>query len=219
MAGSSRTGWLHLGYRVRDGAGGTGEGRPVQELPPFASVVSGVPNGGQWIPFASQRRRTDVRKAFIVVAATSALTMSMALAQEPERPGAAPADSAKPASSQIVDAQGRDEWLASKLKGTTVVGSDNQKVGDVIDILLDKSGQVRAFIVGVGGVLGLGAKEVAIDLTEFREVPATNGNKTHLKVPMTKEQLAQAPDFKPLPLPPATTGSAPSGSPPRSPPR
>jgi sporulation protein YlmC with PRC-barrel domain len=169
-------------------------------------------------PAVSQRRRTDVSKAFIVVAAICALTMSTALAQAPERPGA-PADSAKPVSSQIVDAQGRDEWLASKLKGTTVVGSDNQKVGDVIDILLDKSGQVRAFIVGVGGVLGLGAKEVAIDLTEFREVPATNGNKTHLKVSMTKEQLTQAPDFKPLPSPPATTGSAPSGSPPRSPSR
>ena len=160
-------------------------------------------------------------KAFIVVATISGLTMSTALAQAPERPGAGgrPADSANPVSSQIVNAQGRDEWLASKLRGTVVLGSDNQKVGDVVDILLDKSGQVRAFIVGVGGVLGLGAKEVAIDLTEFREVPATNGNKTHLKVPMTKEQLAQAPDFKPLPSPPATTGSAPSGSPPRSPSR
>src|SRR5262249_56793816 len=136
-----------------------------------------------------------------------------------------PAESARPGgsqpgSSQIVDAQGRDEWLASKLRGTTVLGSDNQKVGDVVDILLDKSGQVRAFIVGVGGVLGLGAKEVAIDLTEFREVPAGTGNKAQLKVPMTKEQLTRAPDFKPLPSPPATTGSAPGGSPPpRSPSR
>jgi sporulation protein YlmC with PRC-barrel domain len=182
-----------------------------------------MPHGGQRIPFAFQRRRTDVIKAFVVVATISGLTMSTALAQAPERPGAGaaglPADSAKPVSSQIVDAQGRDEWLASKLRGTTVVGSDNQKVGDVVDILLDKTGQVRAFIVGVGGVLGLGAKEVAIDLTEFREVPAASGNKAQLKVPMTKEQLTQAPDFKPLPSPPATTGSAPSGSPPRSPSR
>jgi len=164
---------------------------------------------------------TDVTRAFIVFAMVSGL--STALAQVPERPGAGaaspPADSAKSGSSPIVDAQGRDEWLVSKLRGTTVLGSDNQKVGDVVDILLDKSGQVRAFIVGVGGVLGLGAKEVAIDLTEFREMPAASGNKAQLKVPMTKEQLTQAPDFKPLPSPPATTGSAPSGSPPRSPSR
>src|SRR5258708_30196168 len=73
--------------------------------------------------------------------------------------GGGPADSAKTVNSQIVSAQGRDEWLASKLRGTTVLGSDNQKVGDVVDILLDKSGQVRAFIVGVGGVLGLRSEE------------------------------------------------------------
>jgi len=164
-----------------------------------------------------------VTKAFIVFAAASGLTMSAAFAQAPERPGAGtavpPADSAKPGSSQIVDAQSKDEWLASKVRGTTVLGSDNQKVGDVVDILFDKSGQVRAFIVGVGGVLGLGAKEVAIDLTQFREVPAGNGNRSQLKVSMTKDQLTHAPNFKPLPSPPATTGAAPSGSPPRSPSR
>jgi len=168
--------------------------------------------------------RTDVIKAFIAFAAVGGLTIATAFAQAPERPDAGAAgsgaDSAKPGSSQVVDAQGRDEWLASKLKGTTVLGSDNQKVGDIVDILLDKSGQVKAFIVGVGGVLGLGAKEVAIDLTEFRELPASNGNKAQLKVPMTKEQLTRAPDFKPLPSPSTTTGSAPSGSPPpRSPSR
>jgi hypothetical protein len=160
-----------------------------------------------------------VTKALVVFAAVSALTMPTALAQAPEHPGAGPAtppaSSARPSSSQIVDAQGRDEWLASKLRGTTVLGLDNQKVGDVVDILLDKSGQVRAFIVGVGGVLGLGAKEVAIDLTEFREVPPSSGNKAQLKVSMTKEQLTQAPDFKPLPSPPATTGAAPPRSPSR----
>src|SRR5258707_12881625 len=109
--------------------------------------------------------------------------MPTAPARARERRGAAglPADSAKPASSQIVDAQGRDEWLASKLRGTTVLGSDNQKVGDVVDILLDKSGQVRAFLVGVGGVLGLGAQEAALDLTEFRERRPTSRHKTQLK--------------------------------------
>jgi hypothetical protein len=101
------------------------------------------------------------------------------------------------------------------LRGTTVLGSDNQKVGDVVDILLDKSGQVRAFVVGVGGVLGVGAKEVAVDMTQFREVPAGNGNRAQLKVSMTKDQLTQAPDFKRLPSPPTTTGAAPPRSPSR----
>lgn len=162
-------------------------------------------------------------KAFLVFASVSTLTLATALAQAPERPGAgatgSPGQSARPSSSQIVDSQSSDQWMASKLRGTSVLGSDNQKVGDIVDILLDKSGQVRAFIVGVGGVLGLGAKEVAIDLAQFREVPASNGNKAQLRVAMTKEQLPQAPDFKRLPAPPTTTGSAPMGSPPARAPR
>jgi hypothetical protein len=157
-------------------------------------------------------------KTFITVVTVGVLTISTALAQAPERPGAAPArppgDSARPGSSQIIATQGKDEWLASKLKGTAVLGSDNQKVGDIVDILLDKGGQVRALIVGMGGVLGVGAKEVAIELSEFSEAPTSDGNKAQLKVPMTKEQLTQAPSFKTLPSPPATTGSAPGGSPP-----
>jgi sporulation protein YlmC with PRC-barrel domain len=157
-------------------------------------------------------------KIFMIVAAAGVWTISTALAQAPERPAAGPAsppgDSVRPGSSQIVATQGKNEWLASKLKGTRVLGSDNQKVGDVVDILLDKAGQVRALIVGVGGVLGVGAKQVAVELSEFREAPASDGNKTQLKVTMTKEQLTQAPKFRPLPSPPATTGAAPRGSPP-----
>jgi hypothetical protein len=122
------------------------------------------------------------------------------------------ATTAKPGSSQIVNSQSKDEWLASKLKGTAVVGSDDQKIGSIADILLDKSGQVKAFIVGVGGVLGLGAREVAIDATQFHEVMGANGNTEQLKLGMTKDQLAQADEFNPLPNPPSTTGAAPSGS-------
>ena len=166
-------------------------------------------------------------RTLVVLAALSGLTMSTALAQAPQTPAPAnppPAATSKPGNSQIVNAQGKDEWLASKLKGMTVVGSDDQKIGSIVDILLDKTGHAKAFVVGVGGVLGLGAKEVAIDLTQFHEVPAANGSQEQLKLAMTKDQLAQADEFKPLPNPATTTGAAPSGSrptgsPPTAPPR
>jgi len=168
-------------------------------------------------------------KTLVVLAALSGLTMSTALAQAQAPQSPAPANppaaaASKAGSSQIVNAQSKDEWLASKLKGTTVVGSDDQKIGSIADILFDKTGQVKAFIVGVGGVLGLGAREVAIDMTQFHEMPAANGGPEQLKLGMTKDQLAQADEFKPLPNPPTTTGAAPSGSrpagsPPAAPPR
>jgi hypothetical protein len=114
-------------------------------------------------------------------------------------------------SSQVIGAQGADEWLASQLRGTVVVGADGQRIGEVVDVLLDRNGQARAFVVGMGGVMGLGAKEVAIDLGQFHEMPAPTGTgpRAELKVPMTMEQLAAVPEFKPLPVPDATTGAAP----------
>jgi len=98
-------------------------------------------------------------------AAASGLMMSTALAQAPSPPS--PASATPPAASsaqagnpQVINAQSSDEWLASKLKGTSVIGSDNQKIGDVSDILFDKTGQVKAFIVNIGAILGLGGQKL-----------------------------------------------------------
>jgi hypothetical protein len=144
----------------------------------------------------------------LVVAAATAGAMNAAFAQEP---GQRREQEAPPtvSSSQIIGSQGADEWLASQLRGTAVVSSDNQKIGEVVDILLDRNGQARAFVVGEGGVGGLGAREIAIDLSQFHEVPANGGGKAQLQVRMTREQLAAVPEFKPLPSPEETTGAAP----------
>jgi hypothetical protein len=115
-------------------------------------------------------------------------------------------------SSQVIGAQGADEWLASQLRGTPVIGGDNQRIGEVVDILFDRNGQARAFVVGAGGVMGLGAKEIAIDIGQFHGVPAVNveGARPQLKVSLTREVLAAIPEFKPLPVPDdsTTTGAA-----------
>jgi len=159
---------------------------------------------------------TFIAKALSVAAAAGALTAAFAqapsFAQMPsyaevlgQPDGAAPTVS----SSQIIGSQGADERLVSQLRGTAVIGADNVKIGEVVDVLLDRSGKARAFIVSEGGVMGLGTREIAIDCSQFHEEPASGGGKAQLKVPMTKEQLANVPEFKPLPSPEATTGSAP----------
>jgi sporulation protein YlmC with PRC-barrel domain len=149
---------------------------------------------------------------FVVISTLEVVSalMSTAFAQAPDQPGAggtAPTVSG----SKILGAQGADEWLASQLRGTAVVGSDNQRIGEIVDVLLDRNGQARAFIVGIGGVMGLGAKEIAIDLAQFHDVPAasTKGAKVQLKVSLTREELDAARQFQPLPVPDATTGKAP----------
>jgi sporulation protein YlmC with PRC-barrel domain len=112
-----------------------------------------------------------------------------------------------------ITAQKPDEWLATRLRGTSVLGSDGVKIGSVDDILIDRSGSIKALVIGVGGFLGIGAKDVAIPFKQFQVVPGTEGKSDVLTLSMTKDQLADAQDFKPYepPRPAVTPGPAAGG--------
>jgi hypothetical protein len=90
-----------------------------------------------------------------------------------------------------------------------VVGSDNQKIGDVSDILFDKTGKVEAFVISVGGFLGMGSKEVALAPSSFDVIPGQNGSADKLKLAATKDELKNAQNFARYepPRPTSTTGS------------
>jgi len=118
----------------------------------------------------------------------------------------------KAGNAQFVAAQKPDQWLAAKFKGTDVVGPDDQKVGDISDILFDKNGtKIDAYIVSVGGFLGMGSKHVALAPSAFQSIPADPNSATSspkLKISMTKDQLKDAPNFEPYKEPSrATTGT------------
>ena len=93
--------------------------------------------------------------------------------------------------------QSPDQHLASKFKGTDVIGADDEKIGDVSDILFDKDKKVLAYIVGVGGFLGIGAKDVAIDPASFQAVPGKDATNFKLRLSMTKDELKAAAAFEP----------------------
>jgi sporulation protein YlmC with PRC-barrel domain len=152
-------------------------------------------------------------KTLMMSAAVSALMISGALAQAnpPANPPAARHDAAEVNSPKFIQAQGTDKWVFSRFKGTDVIGPDNAKVGSVSDLVFDHSGKIQALIVGVGGFLGIGEKNVAIDMSAFQVVPYSSGttggasgavtpdnDPTHvnLKVSWTKDQLKAAPDFE-----------------------
>jgi sporulation protein YlmC with PRC-barrel domain len=149
-------------------------------------------------------------KRLMVSTALSAIVATAAFAQSPSASDPAPAvQSQGSGKADFVSAQKPDQWLASKFKGTDVVGSDNQKIGDVSDILFEKSGKIQAFVISVGGVLGVGAKEIALAPNSFEVVPGQNGSADKLKLAMTKDELSQAQTFARYepPRPTATTGA------------
>src|SRR5665811_2194864 len=169
---------------------------------------------------STHQRRFSMMKKLMISTALSGLMFSAALAQAPSSPPSA-TDQTKPPSMShpapatapnFVASQKPDQWLASKFKGTDVLGADNQKIGDVSDILFDKSGKVDAIIVSVGGFLGLGSKHVAIAPSAFDVVKGQNDTSDKLKISATKDQLEQAQNFEPYQPARTTSGmGAPSG--------
>ena len=148
-------------------------------------------------------------KKLMITTASLALLTSAAIAQTPDQAQPAP-PSATAAKGQVITEQKPDQLLASKLKGTDVIGSNNEKIGDVSDMLFDKDGKILAYVVGVGGFLGIGTKDVALSPTSFQIVPANDKESMKLKLSMTKDELKTAADFKPFKEPTTTTGQAPS---------
>jgi hypothetical protein len=153
-------------------------------------------------------------KKIMITTALSGLLIGGAVAQSTQQ-GVGEAEkqaqsspSSQMGSAKFINAQGPDHWLSSYFIGTDVIGPDNEKIGDVADILFDKNGTIVGYVVGVGGFLGIGAKNVALAPSSFQPVPAnadrtTTGAATtaaaddiKLKLNMTKDQLKQAASFE-----------------------
>lgn len=98
----------------------------------------------------------------------SALLASVAIAQTPT----ATTDSAKmaPAAASDTSSSYGGDWRASKLAGLNVYNEKNESVGSINDLLTDKSGNIKAVVIGVGGFLGVGEHLVAVSFDKVKFV-------------------------------------------------
>jgi len=78
--------------------------------------------------------------------------------------------------------------------GKNVQDSAGNKIGTVKDILFDDQGKMAAFVLGVGGFLGIGEKSVAVSFDMVMPMKDANGNLI-LTASLTKDALNSAPDF------------------------
>jgi sporulation protein YlmC with PRC-barrel domain len=63
-----------------------------------------------------------------------------------------------------------DMWRSSKLIGLSVYNDQNEKLGDISEILLDKSGKVDGVVIGVGGFLGIGQQDIMVEMSKLKFV-------------------------------------------------
>ena len=107
-------------------------------------------------------------KYTIAGVAGSVLLASVAFAQTPT----ATSDNAnmKPAATSDTSSSFQGDWRASKMAGLSVYNDKNESVGSINDLLTDKSGNIKAVVIGVGGFLGVGEHLVAVPFDKVKFV-------------------------------------------------
>jgi sporulation protein YlmC with PRC-barrel domain len=143
----------------------------------------------------------------------TALAGPAALAQQAGNPAQAPAPPSQAAETQskgpaptegeFIAKQKIDEWRAPKLVGIDVYGADNKKIGKIADILMNHDGTAQTVVIGVGGFLGIGEKDIAVPFhsvqwrTEGRVLPTEIP--TPPAAPLASSGGAQQPSAPPPP--------------------
>ncbi len=138
--------------------------------------------------------------------ADSAAPTQSSQAPEPMEP-AAPKSAEASGSPQFLAKQASDDWLASNLIGHTVYNAQDEIVGDINDLVTDRDGKIVAVLVGSGGFLGIGQKDVAL---RFEDLKLARDENDSVKIiaDVNKEVLAAAPDYQTLAEQEVTVGAA-----------
>jgi hypothetical protein len=100
-------------------------------------------------------------------------------------------------SDRFLKAQQSNDYLASNLIGETVVNAKNETIGEVNDLVTDKDGKIVAVLIGAGGFLGIGEKDVAVPFQDLNIARDAN-NELTLMLNIDQDTIAAAPDYQRL---------------------
>lgn len=101
-----------------------------------------------------------------------------------------------PAPAAVIATTRPGDRLTSRIIGADVHAESGGRIGDVNDLVVDRTGAVTAVVVGVGGFLGVGEKSVALPYAAVT-MGSDDKGKPHLVVDVSKEALEKAPAFQP----------------------
>jgi sporulation protein YlmC with PRC-barrel domain len=96
----------------------------------------------------------------------------------------------------FLKAQPEGQWLAGLFMGQAVTNHAGETIGNINDLLFDKSGRISTAVIGVGGFLGMGEKSVAIPFGSLSFATDAKGKRV-VSIPLSKENLQAAPTFQP----------------------
>ncbi len=140
--------------------------------------------------------------------ATGTAPMTTTDPNAPAATGTAPATNSAASSTNSTDTQetastylteqGENQLSANEYIGSTVYNAKNESIGDINDLIIEKNGGVVAAVVGVGGFLGIGEKNVAVPMSNIMASQKEDGTDLKLTTNETADTLKNAPEFKTL---------------------
>jgi sporulation protein YlmC with PRC-barrel domain len=101
------------------------------------------------------------------------------------------------ASGEYITQQSETQVSANDYIGKAIYNAENNSIGDVNDLILEENGGIVAAVVGVGGFLGIGEKDVAVPMSKLTMARDENNN-VRLTTTETADSLKAAPEFKTL---------------------
>ena len=90
----------------------------------------------------------------------------------------------------VVDNQNVDGILGKNVRSVA-----DEDMGRIVDILVNRDGQVRAAVIDFGGFLGVGSRKIAVDWNALR-FPGS-GKLDRITVELTRDQVRVAPEYRP----------------------
>lgn len=173
---------------------------------PYEDLDLAEKNGDRWLVMAMTKEKLQAlpefdRRAYdpapATTAATKALTPSAGqTAQAPAAPDSVTTDKtmAGAIDKSTLKALPSAELRAEDMIGTKVYGADDSDIGKIGDILLTADGKVDAYVIDVGGFLGMGEKKVAVGGDNLAFMIDAEGNR-YLYTNFTKDQLEEQPAY------------------------
>lgn len=95
---------------------------------------------------------------------------------------------------QFVTEQPPTEWLARVFLGAEVQNALGERIGDINDLVFDRSGRISTVVLGVGGFLGMGEKNVGVPYGALTYSVSKDGARL-IVVDLSKDALKAAPNF------------------------
>jgi PRC-barrel domain protein len=143
------------------------------------------------------KRLARITTAIAALSLSLICAIGIAFAENTPPPGASNQPSAPPAPTPIVPPSETilNNHEVEGILGREVLSAANENMGRIADVIVDRSGQVRAAIVDFGGFLGVGSRKIAVDWNALH-FPPPGQSDAKITLELTRDQVKAAPEYQ-----------------------